>query len=76
MTDRTEQTEVLLNLYHFKENDIGLPIDSFTNGDYDRYIDALIRAISECMQKIRHCTQDSPYMRTKKIKNIFRRCLH
>ena len=42
MTDRTEQTEVLLNLYHFKENDIGLPIDSFTNGDYDRYIDALI----------------------------------
>ena len=42
MTDRTEQTEVLLNLYHFKENDIGLPIHSFTNGDYDCYIDALI----------------------------------
>lgn len=42
MTDRTEQTEALLNLYHFKENETGLPIDSFTNGDYDRYIDALI----------------------------------
>lgn len=41
MTDRTEQTEVLLNLYHFRENEVGLPIDSFINGDYDRYIDAL-----------------------------------
>ena len=41
MTDRTEQTETLLNFYHFKENETGLPIDSFTNGDYDRYIDAL-----------------------------------
>ena len=41
MTDRTEQTEALLNFYHFKENETGLPIDSFTNGDYDRYIDAL-----------------------------------
>lgn len=41
MTDRTEQTETLLNFYHFKENETGLPIDSFINGDYDRYIDAL-----------------------------------
>lgn len=41
MTDRTEQTEILLNFYHFKENETGLPIDSFINGDYDRYIDAL-----------------------------------
>lgn len=41
MTDRSEQTEVLINYYHFKENETGLPIDSFTNGDYDRYIDAL-----------------------------------
>ena len=41
MTDRTEQTETLLNFYHFKENETGLPIDSFTNGDYDRYVDAL-----------------------------------
>lgn len=41
MTDRTEQTETLLNFYHFKENETGLPVDSFTNGDYDRYIDAL-----------------------------------
>jgi hypothetical protein len=41
MTDRTEQTETLLNFYHFKDNPIGLPIDSFINGDYDRYIDAL-----------------------------------
>lgn len=41
MTDRTEQTEALLNFYHFKENETGLPIDSFANGDYDHYIDAL-----------------------------------
>ena len=41
MTDRTEQKEELLNLYHFKKNEIGLPIDSFKNGDYDRYVDAL-----------------------------------
>lgn len=41
MTDRTEQTETLLKFYHFKDNETGLPIDSFTNGDYDRYIDAL-----------------------------------
>ncbi len=47
MTDRTEQTEVLFNLYHFKENEIGLPIDSFTNGDYDRYIDALTMLLHE-----------------------------
>lgn len=42
MTDRTEQTENMLNYYHFKENETGLPIDVFTNGDYDRYIDALL----------------------------------
>lgn len=42
MTDRTEQTETMLNYYHFKDNETGLPIDSFTNGDYDRYIDALM----------------------------------
>lgn len=41
MTNRTEQTEALLNFYHFKENEIGLPIDTFANGNYDRYIDAL-----------------------------------
>lgn len=41
VTDRTEQTEAFLNFYHFKENETGLPIDSFANGDYDRYIDAL-----------------------------------
>ena len=39
MTDRTEQTEIMLNFYHFKENETGLPVDSFTNGDYDRYIE-------------------------------------
>ena len=31
----------MLNFYHFKENETGLPIDSFINGDYDRYVDAL-----------------------------------
>lgn len=41
MTDRTKKTEALLNFYHFKEMETGLPIDSFINGDYDRYIDAL-----------------------------------
>ena len=39
--DKTEQNEKMLNFYHFEENEMGLPIDSFTNGDYDRYIDAL-----------------------------------
>lgn len=41
ITDRTKQTEALLDFYHFKENETGLPIDSFIEGDYDRYIDAL-----------------------------------
>lgn len=41
MMSKTERTEALLNFYHFKENETGLPIDSFINGDYDRYIDAL-----------------------------------
>lgn len=41
VTDTTKQIETLLSIYHFKVNDLGLPIDSFTNGDYDRYIDAL-----------------------------------
>lgn len=41
MTDRTEETETLLSLYHFKENELGLPIDILANGDYERYIDAL-----------------------------------
>lgn len=47
MTDETTQTERLLNLYHFKENEIGLPIDSFIHGDYDRYIDALRMLLNE-----------------------------
>lgn len=42
LTDRTEQTEALLDYYHFKENETGLPIDSFIGGDYDRYIDAFM----------------------------------
>lgn len=42
ITDRTKQTKALLDFYHFKENETGLPIDSFIGGDYDRYIDALI----------------------------------
>ena len=41
MMGKTERTEALLNFYHFKENEMGLPIDSFINGDYNRYIDAL-----------------------------------
>lgn len=41
MTDGTDQTEAVLSFYHFKESETGLPIDSFTSGDYDRYIDAL-----------------------------------
>lgn len=41
MDNRIEQTETLLNFYHFKEGENGLPIDSFINGDYDRYVDAL-----------------------------------
>lgn len=41
LTDRSEHIDTLLNLYHFKENDIGLPIDSFAGGDYDSYVDVL-----------------------------------
>lgn len=41
MMGKTERTEALLNFYHFEENEMGLPIDSFINGDYNRYIDAL-----------------------------------
>ena len=41
LTDRSEYMNNLLDLYHFKENNIGLPIDSFVNGNYDEYIDAL-----------------------------------
>ena len=41
MMNKTEKTETLLNFYHFKENETGLPIDVFTDGNYDRYIDAL-----------------------------------
>lgn len=41
MTDRTTHIKTLLNLYHFKEGQTGLPVDSFINGNYDRYIDAL-----------------------------------
>mgnify|MGYP001851984928 FL=1 len=42
ITDRRKQTKALLDFYHFKENETGLPIDSFIGGDYDRYIDVLI----------------------------------
>lgn len=41
MTDRSERIETQLSLYHFKENEIGIPIDAFTNGEYDHYLDAL-----------------------------------
>lgn len=41
VTAGTEHIETLLKLYHFRENDIGLPIDSFIYDNYDRYIDAL-----------------------------------
>lgn len=41
ITDKTKQINALLDFYHFKENETGLPIDSFIEGDYDRYIDAL-----------------------------------
>lgn len=42
VTNRTKQTQALLDLYHFKETKTGIPIDLFTKGDYDRYIDALM----------------------------------
>ncbi|MCD8231851.1 MAG: hypothetical protein LUD14_08570 [Clostridiales bacterium] len=41
LTGTTGRTEELLDFYHFKGSEIGLPIDSLVDGDYDRYIDAL-----------------------------------
>lgn len=41
LTDRSEHVDTLLSLYHFNDNDIGLPIDSFVGGNYDSYVDAL-----------------------------------
>lgn len=41
LTERSEHTESLLRFYHLEENEIGLPIDAFTGGNYERYIDAL-----------------------------------
>ena len=38
LTDRSEQTDALFNAYHFKNNDLGLPIDALTFGDYSRYV--------------------------------------
>ena len=41
ITNRKEHIETLLNFYNFKENTTGAPIDLFTDGDYDRYVDVL-----------------------------------
>ena len=37
-----KRNEYLLNLYNFKNNSIGIPIDWFIDGQYDRYIDAIM----------------------------------
>ena len=36
----TEHVKSLLDSYNFKDNDIGLPVDSLSSGDYDKYIDS------------------------------------
>lgn len=41
LTDNSEQINTLLDLYHFKENNTGIPLDMLTSGDYGRYIDAV-----------------------------------
>lgn len=41
LTDNSEYINNLFDLYHFKKNNIGLPIDYFVNENYDEYIDAL-----------------------------------
>lgn len=41
LTNNTKHTELLLNEYHFGSNDLGLPIDSFVSGSYERYITVL-----------------------------------
>ena len=41
LTDNTEQINTLLTYYHFKDNNIGIPIDVLVSGNYDKYIDAV-----------------------------------
>lgn len=40
ITNNDEQVDALLGSYHFKNNELGLPIDLLIGGDYDRYVDA------------------------------------
>ncbi|MBP3854279.1 MAG: hypothetical protein IK990_01520 [Ruminiclostridium sp.] len=39
--DNTDHINSLLSLYHLEQNDIGLPIDSLSSGDYNKYIHSL-----------------------------------
>lgn len=38
--ERTEHIRSLLDSYNFRDNQLGLPVDSIASGDYDRYIGA------------------------------------
>ena len=41
ITDQTEQTEAILNLYHFEKSNLGIPLDTIANHDPDRYLQAI-----------------------------------
>lgn len=40
LSDHREQTKAMVDAYNFGTNFLGIPIDFFINGDYERYIDA------------------------------------
>lgn len=40
LSDHREQTKAMIDAYNFGTNFLGIPIDFFIHGDYERYIDA------------------------------------
>jgi hypothetical protein len=45
LLESKERNDYLLDLYSFKNNSIGIPIDWLIDGEYDRYIDAVIHLL-------------------------------
>lgn len=41
LTDRRDQTNIIVDLYNFKDNQWGIPVDFFIEGDYEKYISTL-----------------------------------
>lgn len=40
LSDHREQTKALIDAYNFGTNSLGIPVDFFIHGDYERYIEA------------------------------------